>query len=43
MNNKMQTAFEDFRNSIVFAVSMARDVRKYLREERDSERLFLTL
>jgi hypothetical protein len=35
--------FTDCCNSVVFAFSMARDVSKYLREEKKNERLCLTL
>ena len=39
----MREFFETVRSEIEFAVSMAIDVRKYLKEEKEKERLFLTL
>ena len=41
--NNMKIFFTDCCNSVVFAVSMALDVRKYLKEEKERERLCLTL
>ncbi len=38
-----KTFFTDCYNNVVFAIAMARDVRKYLREEKNNNGLWLEL
>ncbi len=38
-----KTFFTDCCNNAVFVITMARDVRKYLREEKKNDRLWLEL
>ena len=41
--SKIREHFSDCRNNVVFAVTMAVDVAKYLREEKKKEKLCLLI
>jgi hypothetical protein len=41
--SKIRECISDCRNNVVFAVTMARDVAKYLKEEKKKDKLCLQL